>query len=207
MNTTSVDAYLQDGCGRCDHYRMPTCKVHRWTTSLEDLRRMVLATGLIEEMKWGSPCYTQGGKNVVMLGAFKESCVLTFFGGVELVDDEGMLEAPGPNSRSARLIRFRSIEDVTTRRLSIQRILDQAIALDRTGSQGPNETTPLDVPVELERRMVADPDLQRAFDALTPGRQRSHILHISGAKQAETRERRVERSLPAILSGRGFNER
>ena len=208
MNTISVDAYLRDGCGRCDNYRTPACKVHRWTKELEALRALVVASGLSEEMKWGSPCYTLGGKNVVMLVSFKESCALQFFQGAALVDDDAALESPGPNSQLVRFLRFRSLDEVRARRELAQRLLDQAIAIERGGKRSAPEkgkTEPL--PVELARRLAGDAALARAFDALTPGRKRSHVLQVSGAKQSETRERRVDKCVPVILAGRGFNER
>lgn len=208
MNTISVDAYLRDGCGRCDNYRTPACKVHRWTKELEVLRALVVASGLTEEMKWGSPCYTLDGKNVVMLVSFKESCSLQFFQGAALVDDDGALESPGPNSQLVRFVRFRSFDDVRARQKLAQRLLDQAIALERGGKKlAPRKGKTEPMPVELARRLEGDAALARAFDGLTPGRKRSHVLHVSGAKQSETRERRVDRCVPNILAGRGFNER
>ena len=207
MNTTSVDAYLRDGCGRCEHYQTPACKVHRWTEALVALRELVLAAGLVEEMKWGSPCYTLAGKNVVMLASFKDSCALSFFKGAALVNDEGALESPGPNSRFGRFLKFRSVEDVTARRALAVRLVDQAIALERAGTKVQVEPASEPVPAELEERLAKDDTLRQAFAALTPGRRRSHILHISGAKQSETRARRVDRCATDILAGRGFNER
>ena len=116
MNRTSVDAYLRDGCGRCAHYRTPACKVRAWTPVLEALRAIAQASGLTETMKWGSPCYTLAGKNVLMAVAFKESCALQFFKGAALVDDAGLLESPGPNSRFGRFLRFLSVAEVKARR-------------------------------------------------------------------------------------------
>jgi len=207
MNTTSVDAYLRDGCGRCDLYQTPACKVHRWTAILEGLRALVRASGLVEEMKWGSPCYTLDGKNVAMLVSLKDHCALQFFKGAALPDDAGELEAPGPNSRFVRLLAFRSLAELERRRARAAWFLDRAIAIERDGTPVvvPDAREPM--PAELEQRLAADPALAVAFAALTPGRQRSHLLHISGAKQAETRERRVDRCAPDIAAGRGFNER
>ncbi len=207
MNRTSVDAYLRDGCGRCVHYRTPACKVRTWTPVLEALRAIAQASGLTETMKWGSPCYTLAGKNVLMVVAFKESCALQFFKGAALVDDAGLLESPGPNSRFGRFLRFRSVAEVTARRAVATRLIEQAMALERAGTKVVGAAAPEPVPDELARRLAADPALGRAFAALTPGRRRSHVLHISGAKQPETRARRVERCAPDILAGRGFNER
>jgi len=207
MNTTSVDAYLRDGCGRCVHYQTPACKVHRWTKALVSLRELVSATGLVEDVKWSPPCYTLGGKNVVMIISFKDSCALQFFKGAALVDDAGVLESPGPNSRFGRYLKFRSADEVAALRGVAASLLDQAIALERAGTKVHVAPASEPVPEELAERLAGDETLRLAFEALTPGRRRSHILHISGAKQSETRARRVDRCATDILDGRGFNER
>jgi uncharacterized protein YdeI (YjbR/CyaY-like superfamily) len=206
IGPTTVDDFLRDGCGRCAHYQTPACKVHRWSGVLLELRGLVRASGLAEQVKWGSPCYTLGGRNVAMVTALKEHCALSFFRGASLVDDEGALERPGPNSREGRLLRFRSIDEVLARRALVERLLQQAIALEQQGRPERVQAEPEPMPEELARRLRADPALERAFAALTPGRQRSHILHVLGAKQSETRVRRVERCVPEILAGRGFAE-
>jgi uncharacterized protein YdeI (YjbR/CyaY-like superfamily) len=206
MNTESVDAYLRDGCGRCVLYQTPQCKVHLWPEVLVALRGLVRQTPLVEEMKWGSPCYTLDGKNVAMIGAFKECASLSFFQGVALRDPAGVLVAAGPNSRYARLLKFRTASEVHQQAAVIADLLNQAVALAKDGVRlhlGPPSEP---IPAELEERLESDPALAAAFFALTPGRRRSHILHISGAKQAETRARRVEKCAPDILEGRGFNE-
>jgi uncharacterized protein YdeI (YjbR/CyaY-like superfamily) len=207
INRTSVDAYLKDGCGRCEHYQTPACKVHLWTGALVALRALVRASGLVEEMKWGSPCYTLEGKNVVMIVSFRDHCSLSFMKGQALVDDDGVLESAGPNSRFVRMVKFRSVADVDARRVTIVNLLSQAIALERAGTKVvvPVDDDPL--PDELQARFDDDRALHEAFVALTPGRRRSHVLHIAGAKQTETRARRVERCATDILAGRGFNER
>lgn len=206
MNTGSVDSYLTDGCGRCDHYQTPQCKVHRWTPGLVTLREVALASGLVETMKWGSPCYTLDGKNVAMLISFKDSYGLSFFKGAAMSDPDGTLESAGPNSQHARFLKFRAPDEASVRRAQAVAFLDQAMALERAGVKTAPAARP-DVPGELEARLAADPALRAAFDSLTPGRQRSHILHVSGAKATETRARRAEACAEIILTGRGFNER
>lgn len=207
MNTTSVDAYLADGCGRCELYQTPQCKVHSWTETLKALRTLLLDSGLTEEMKWGSPCYTLEGKNVVLLGALKDSCTLGFFKGVLLTDERGDLEPPGPNSQAVRLFKFTSPKEVRAQRTLVVRFIEEALALERAGAQVTFLKSPEPMPAELRTRLDVDPALSAAFEALTPGRRRSHVLHVSGAKQSKTREARVERCAPKILAGRGFNER
>jgi uncharacterized protein YdeI (YjbR/CyaY-like superfamily) len=206
VNRESVDAYLRDGCGRCEHYRTPSCKVHLWTDALVALRQVVLLSELDETMKWGAPCYTLGGKNVVMVAAQKDFCMLSLFKGALIDDPHEVLERVGPNTNAGRRMIFRSAEEVHQKREVILEVLAKAIALERAGVKAaPSQREP--IPEELQRRLAGDAALERAFHLLTPGRQRSHILHIGGAKQSQTRERRVEQSVPLILAGRGMNER
>lgn len=208
MMPKNVDTYLREGCGRCELHATPACKVHRWKPVLMALRELVLASGLKEEVKWGSPCYTLAGKNVVMVSAFKEHCALLFFKGAALVDETGVLESPGPSSRFARCVKFASLEQVKARLGVTRALVDQAIVLERSGKKiVPDKSASESVPPELARRLATDPTLARAFAALTPGRRRSHILHVAGAKQSDTRERRIDRCTPNILAGRGMNER
>ncbi len=205
MNTTSVDSYLRDGCGRCDHYQTPACKVHLWTEVLVALRELLLESGLVEEMKWGSPCYILDGKNVVMLASLKDCCALSFLKGAALVDESGLLQRPGPNTRFARVLRFTSMEDLAELRRPAAGFIQQAIEVERAGVAVAPSDPPEPMPIELEERLAADPELERAFEALTAGRRRSHILYVSGARQSETRARRVDKCAPKIAAGRGFN--
>jgi len=207
MNTTGVDAYLKYGCGRCALYQTPQCKVHAWTAPLIALRALLSATPLRETVKWGAPCYTLGGKNVVMLSALKGCCVLSFFKGAAMEDPTGALESPGPNSQHARQLRFKSLDEVVVRRALTVSFIEQAIALELQGVRTEARSTPTPLPDALRALLDADASLARAFYALTPGRQRSFALHVGGAKQMKTRERRAERCVPDILAGRGLNER
>ncbi len=204
MNTGTVDSYLQDGCGRCDLYRTADCKVLRWTPALTQLRELARSAGLDEGLKWGSPCFTLGGKNVAMIVAFKESCALQFFKGTALADPDGLLEPAGPHSQHSRLVRFVTNEQVAPKRVQLLKLLAQASVAARDGVQVATKTAREPMPDELAQRLAADPQLAQAFQALTPGRQRSHILHVRGAKQSVTRARRVEACIPKIRARRGF---
>lgn len=207
MNNTSVDSYLEDGCGRCDRYKTPECKVHLWTEALLAMRELLRETELAEDMKWGSPCYTLGGKNVIMIVSRSEYCALSFFKGVALEDDdEGVLEKPGPNTRKGRLFKFTSLDEFTAQRELARRLIQKAIDVERSGEKIEVEKEPEPMPEELEQRLANDDELKRAFEALTPGRKRSHILYVGGAKKSETRQRRVERCAPKIVAGKGYNE-
>jgi len=206
MNRDSVDSYLRDGCGRCTYYRTPECKVHLWTKPLMALRALVRETELVETMKWGSPTYTLAGKNVVMIQSFRESCALSFLQGAALPDPDGILESAGPNSQHARLFRVTKTADVTRHAASLRALLTDAIVFSRSG--GKTKPTPTkELPEELAALLAKDPKLAAAFEALTPGRRRSHAIHVGGAKQPATRARRAEACAPEILAGRGFHER
>ena len=207
MNRESVDHYLEVGCGRCALGGTPACKVHRWTPILVALRAQLRAAGLTEEMKWGSPCYTAHGKNVVMLTSLVDACALGFFQGVALPDPAGLLEKQGPNMQTARSVFFRHPDEVTARGPAVAALIEAAIAFAASGAKIPRVAAPEPVPDALAALLDADPALRAAFDALTPGRRRSHILHVAGAKQRETQDRRAARCAPEILAGRGFQER
>lgn len=207
MNNTSVDSYLQEGCGRCDRFQTPDCVVHLWTEPLVALRALLRETELVEEMKWGSPCYTLGGKNVIMIASRKESCSLSFMKGAALSDFKNLLEKPGPNTKIARVVNFRSLEEVHSVRPELKKLVQEAIEVERSGKEVVVDEDPDPIPEELKERLAEDPKVAEAFEALTPGRKRSYYIHISGAKQSATRARRVEKCIPKILAGKGFHDR
>jgi uncharacterized protein YdeI (YjbR/CyaY-like superfamily) len=207
-----VDTYLRDGCGRCDRFQTPACKVHRWAEVLAALRELVIGSklGLTEEVRWGSPCYLLGGEQVVLVGALERGCVLSFVRGSELSDPDGALAAAGPQSRLARVMRFASKAEVVARAEPVGRLLAEAVALARSGPpkrRGAAARERAAAPPELAQLLEADSELRRAFEALTLGRQRSHVLHVLGAKQPATRARRAEQCVADIVAGRGFRER
>jgi uncharacterized protein YdeI (YjbR/CyaY-like superfamily) len=170
------------------------------------LRPILLGAGLTEEIKWGKPCYRHAGKNIVILQEMKEFLALMFFKGALLNDPDGVLEEQGPNSRSARRIRFTSVEDVARLASIVGIYLDEAVVVEEAGL----EIEPAPEPVlveELQNRLDQDPVFRAAFESLTPGRQREYNLYFSAAKQAKTRMARVDKYTPKILDGKGFRDR
>jgi len=203
----TVDSYLANGCGRCDKYRTPECKVHAWTAPLRALRKLLNASELVETIRWGSPTYRLDGKNVIMLGAFRDHCTISFLDGALLRDDDGLLEKPGPNTQSARVVKFTSAQDVKRCEAALADFVEQAIANRRAGKRPKTVRRPEATPAELRELLAADAELDAAWRQLTPGRQRSHILHIAGAKQAVTRRSRAEKCAIKIRRGKGFLDR
>lgn len=202
-----LDAYFTDGCGRCDLYQTPECKVHAWTESLAALRHILHQTDLKEERKWSMPTYTVDGKNVLILSAFKNFCSLNFFKGSLLNDPDGYLEFAGPNGREAKLFKFRSLAEVKSAETAIFSFIQQAIAIEKEGRRIEKPKEEVVYPPELEAAFAADAGLEAAFKALTPGRQRGYLIHFNGAKQSATRSKRIEKWKPHILIGKGFHDR
>ncbi|WP_115867259.1 YdeI/OmpD-associated family protein [Marinoscillum furvescens] len=205
--TTDIATYLAEGCGRCSLGGTPQCKAVQQVDILKALREIVLGTGLEETVKWGSPCYTLSGKNVVMVSAMKTHCVVSFMKGVLLDDPHGLLEKPGPNSTVGKVMRFASVEEVVTHGEALQDYLQAAIAVEKSGKKVPKSSPQEKVPEELHAALEADPALKSAFEALTPGRQRGYILQISAAKQSKTRQSRIAKYTPMILAGKGLHDR
>jgi uncharacterized protein YdeI (YjbR/CyaY-like superfamily) len=178
----------------------------KWPKEMAALRPILLSCGLTEEIKWGKPCYSADGKNIAILQEMKDFLALMFFKGALMNDPAGILEEQGPNSRSARRVRFTSVEDVGRLSDSVAALLGQAIEVEDAGFEvGPAPT--LVLVAELRNRLEQDPGLRAAFDALTPGRQREYNLHFADAKEAKTREARVLKYASKILDGKGMRDR
>lgn len=203
-----IDLYLQDGCGRCSYYKTPECKVHSWTEELLALRSIVLETGLVEELKWKQPCYTYEGGNVVMVTAFRDYASLSFFKGSLLKDPQRILVAPGENSQAARQIRFTDKQAIVDMKAVLNAYLQEAIANEKAGLKVEfKKQSDQPIPDELLLEFNEDPAFEAAFESLTPGRQRSWLLHFSSAKQSTTRSSRIKKAMAKIFEGKGWNER
>jgi uncharacterized protein YdeI (YjbR/CyaY-like superfamily) len=202
----TVEGYFLSGCGRCKLYDTPECKVHTWKNELTTLRHIIRESShLEEEMKWGMPCYTHNKKNVIMLAAFKEYCSVSFFKGALLQDSEKLLVSPGENSQAVKMFRFNTLDDILKIEDTIKAYIHEAIDLEKQGQKITfKKANEYPVPEEFQRRMDQDSKLKEAFYALTPGRQRAYLLHFGQAKQAATRNKRIDQSIQSILLGKGL---
>lgn len=179
-----------------------------WHHERRKLHSILIDCGLHVQVKWGKLCYSREGRNIAIIHATKSYCAIGFFKGALLGDETGALTAPGANSRAMRQLRFEELSEITTSEDSIRKFVKDAIQLEVDGSKVAfaEKDNPV-YPPELQNALDADPDLAEAFASLTPGRRRAYVLHISGAKQSETRLARIERCSPRIRAGKGFNER
>lgn len=179
----------------------------RWQAELRALRAILLGCGLTEVFKWSSPCYTVDGGNVAILWGFKDNATLGFFKGVLLKDPKGLLVAPGENSRSSRIFKFTSLDHIAGMEAVIRDYVREAMELERSGARVDLAKDDIVYPEELVARLEEDPQLQEAFEALTPGRRRGYALFFAQPKQAATRWSRIDRSRDRILAGKGMHDR
>ncbi len=182
-------------------------KAKKWQKELEQLRKIMLACGLTEELKWGVPCYTHQGSNIVLIHAFNDYCALLFFKGALLSDTEGILIQQTENVQAARQIRFTSLKEITGQATVLKTYVYQAIAVEEAGlTVKMKKTAEFNMPEEFQEQLEKMPALKTAFEALTPGRQRGYLLYFSAAKQSKTRISRVEKYMQQILDGKGLED-
>lgn len=182
-------------------------KAGKWQEAYEQLRILVLECGLTEELKWGVPCYTFRNGNVVLIHGFKEYCAILFPKGALLKDTDGILIQQTDNVQAARQIRFTHVGEIIDLKQVLKTYIFQAIEVERTGLKVEmKKTSEFAVSEEFQAKLDENPVLEKAFKALTPGRQRAYLLHFSQPKQAKTREARIEKCMEAILNGLGLND-
>jgi uncharacterized protein YdeI (YjbR/CyaY-like superfamily) len=179
----------------------------RWKAEIAKMRRVLADFAMKEECKWGKPTYTVDGKNIVIMQGFKEYFALGFFQGALLRDRKKVLVQLG-QIHAARVMKFTSVKDIAAQASTVKAYVREAIAVEKAGLRMERrKTSDFPVPEELTERFRRDQRFKRAFDALTPGRQRSYLYHFAAAKQSATRVARIEKAMPAIFEGRGFLER
>lgn len=177
----------------------------QWREEYERLRTIALDCQLTEELKWGHPCYTIDGRNIVLIHGFKAYCALLFFKGALMKDFHGLLIQQTENVQAGRQIRFTSLSEIVEMEPILKAYIGDAVDVEKAGLKvTKKETREYAVPEELQDRLDADPVLKAAFEALTPGRQRGYLLYFAAPKQAKTREARVDRCAPLILRGEGL---
>ncbi|MFZ6735688.1 YdeI/OmpD-associated family protein [Undibacterium sp. Ji42W] len=182
-------------------------KAKTWKEEIGQLRSIVQECLLTEEFKWGNPCYTHEETNIVLIHVFKDYAALLFFKGALLKDSKGLLVQQTENTQAARQLRFTSVEEIIKKKTAIKACIKDAIAVEKAGLKVEFKTTAeFSVPVEFEVKLKQLPALKKAFESLTPGRQKAYLLHFAAAKQSQTRESRVEKAIPQILNGKGLDD-
>jgi uncharacterized protein YdeI (YjbR/CyaY-like superfamily) len=182
-------------------------KAQKWQEEIKKLRTIILDCHLREELKWGVPCYTFNGSNVVLIHTFKDYCALLFHKGVLLKDPKGILIQQTENVQAARQIRFTSLSGINKLEKTLKAYVMEACEVEEKGLKVPmKQTKEFALAEEFKKQLDKSAKLKKAFEALTPGRQRGYLLHFSSAKQAKTREARIEKYIPCILEGKGIDD-
>lgn len=179
----------------------------QWQKEYKKLRTIILDCGLTEELKWGCPCYTFQDTNVVLIHGFKEYCAVLFFKGALLADADNILIQQTENVQSARQVRFTNVKEITKLERTLKAYVYEAIEVEKAGLKVKlKKTAEYTVPEEFQNKLDKMPRLKKAFEALTPGRQRAYLFYFSQAKQSKTREARIEKYLQQILDGKGLDD-
>jgi len=177
-----------------------------WRKAYQRLRIILLDSGLTEELKWGCPCYTINKKNVVLIHGFKDYCALLFHKGALLKDEQGILVQQTENVQSARQIRFKSAHEIVKLELVLIAYIHEAVEVEKAGLKVTlKKASEFKMPEEFALKLKASPELKKAFNALTPGRQRGYLLYFSSAKQSKTRQERIEKNVERIMAGKGLD--
>ena len=182
-------------------------KSKKWQQELKKLRMIILDCQLTEELKWGVPCYTFQKNNIVLIHVFKEYCALLFIKGALLNDANGILIQQTKDVQAGRQIRFTNVREIVEMEPILKAYIYEAIEVEKAGLKvNFKKTTEFTIPEEFKNKLGENPDLETAFYALTPGRQRAYLLYFSAPKQSKTRESRVEKCMQQILNGKGLND-
>jgi uncharacterized protein YdeI (YjbR/CyaY-like superfamily) len=182
-------------------------KNKQWQEEIVHMRVIALDCGLNEELKWGCPCYTLDGNNIVLIHVFKEYCAYLFFKGALLKDPKGILVQQTKNVQAARQIRFTNAKEIVKLKPALKTYIKEAVKIEKAGLKVEfRKTGEFSMPEEFRTQLEENTKLKAAFYALTPGRQRGYLLYFSSAKQAATRKSRIKKYTPRILKGKGLND-
>ncbi len=182
-------------------------RAKNWKDEMKLLRKICLDCLLTEDFKWMHPCYTFQGKNIVLIHGFKDYCALLIYKGALLKDTENILIQQTENVQSARQIRFTNLQEIIDLEQTIKAYIFEAIEVEKAGLEVKMKTTDeFNMPEEFKKAIKEDSKLKKAFETLTPGRQRGYLLYFSQAKQSKTRESRIEKCIPKILDGKGLTD-
>jgi uncharacterized protein YdeI (YjbR/CyaY-like superfamily) len=202
MMITQIEDYFDKGCGRCARFDTDDCSARIWRPGLFALRALCRAAGLTEAVKWGHPCYVHNSRNIAIIGATRAGIRLNFFEAALMRDPEGVLQKQGPNTRHPDMITLATAEDVARLVPVIRAYLAEAIGYADAGIKPAKDTSAPELPDALVTALGDDPELAEAFAALTPGRQKSYVLMVNGAKALDTKLSRIAKARDKILAGK-----
>jgi uncharacterized protein YdeI (YjbR/CyaY-like superfamily) len=113
----------------------------KWPSEIAALKKILSGLGLEQETKWGKPCYTLHGTNIVIIQDFRDTIALGFFQGALLKDPKKLLVQLG-KVQAARVLQFTGTGEITAKASTIKSYVREAIALAKAGRKV--ETKPAD---------------------------------------------------------------
>jgi uncharacterized protein YdeI (YjbR/CyaY-like superfamily) len=175
-----------------------------WAPECLRLREVLLSCGLEETLKWKQPCYTDNGKNIVLVSTMNQAATLNFMKGVHIDDVHGLLIKPGEHTQTGRQMRFTSVEAIDASIDILRSYVAQAVEAERGGQRVAPAADPESIVVA--QALEGDDLLREAWEGLTPGRRRGYLLHITSSKNPETQQQRLERHKERIVAGKGMHD-
>jgi len=184
----------------------PWNKTNQWNEELETLKSIVAQANLIEEIKWGGSVYTYNGKNILGIGGFKSYFGIWFFNGIYLKDEKkNLINAQEGTTKSLRQMRFNSIKEINKK--VVLQYINEAILIEEKGLEiKPVKKEPIKSKF-LNDVFSNNNELKLAFNEFTPYKQGEFIEYIESAKQEKTKQTRLEKIKPMILSNIGLNDK
>lgn len=171
------------------------------------LRKLLLESELEETLKWSTPCYTLGKKNVVGIGCFKNHVALWFFNGVFLKDESKVLRnAQEGKTKGLRQWQFNFDDNLDVPLITAY--IEEAIENQKQGKEiKTKKVTSVIISPEIEAIFKLDPEFKNAFQKLSLSKQKDYIEHIDSAKRQATKESRLAKIIPMINRGEGLNDK
>lgn len=173
---------------------------------LHHMRSILKQTDLEETIKWYMPTYTIKNKNVISMCAFKNHAGLWFHQGALLSDPLKVLQnAQEGKTKAMRHWKFKDAREIDDDQLL--GYIEEAIENEKMGRRvAMSKKPPMTMPRQLALALETNKKAAKAFQALTPGRQRNYAEYIAEAKRASTIEKRLNTIIPMIEDGKGLED-
>ncbi len=180
----------------------------KFSIQLSQIREVLSQTELEETVKWGAPAYVLDGKIVIGMAAFKNHMGIWFHQGVFLKDtQQKLVNVQEGKTKALRQWRFEE-NDAIDKKLVLAYV-KEAIANCKAGKEVKPVRTKKKIatPELMEARFKENSAFKKAFDNLTPGKQREYAEYIASAKREATKVSRLEKIEPMVLQGVGLNDK
>jgi len=105
-------------------------KFPKWEQQFTVIHTILQETELTETIKWGAPCFTLNGKNLIGMVGFKNHCAIWFHKGALLADKDNILVNAQPG-KTQMLRQLRFLESEIPNTSQIKDYILEAIAIEK----------------------------------------------------------------------------